>query len=275
MRFLYALLIFLLACPTLFGQDSARYFLEKGNQWKEQGNCKEALPYYQEAIKRNPQLGEGYVEMAWCYNELGQYTQALQVLKSAATYLPGNKKVWYETGFAYYNLDSTQRAISCYKQVLDADSSHVLARLGMGDVFRAKRSDARQALEWYKGVLQKDPNNKKAHYWAGWCCNELKDYAQAQTYLQKLILLEPDNRLAYAELGFSHYFLRNYTDAITHLKKAESLPGAASETVIYYLGLCYVRSSQKQEAIKKYNELVLMESKMAPGLLLEIRSMPQ
>lgn len=275
MRILYSLVILLVACPVLYGQDSARLYLETGNRLKGEGNCQEALPLYQRAVQLDPRLAEGFVELAWCHNELGQYAQALQHLRTAEGLLPDNKRVLYETGFAYYHLDSADKAIRLFRQALTQDSNYLLARIGMADVYRDKKNDSRTAINWYRSVIARDPNNKKAHYWAGWCHNELKEYTQAQPYLQRVLSLDPEDRLAYSELGYAAYSLKNFTDAISYLKKTETLPGPRIETAMYYLGLCYTQTGQKQEAIKKYNELVLMESELATGLLAEIRAMKQ
>ncbi len=275
MRTFYFLVILLFLCPFMHGQDSARVYLDAGLKQKEAGNCQSALPLFEKAIQFNPQLGEGYLELAWCHNELGQFTLALNRLSSASKWLPNDKKVLYETGFAYYNLDSINKALVLYQQVLAIDSNHILARLGLGDIYRAKRSDSRKALNWYNSVISREPNNKKAHYWAGWCHNELKEYALAQPCLLKAVALDPNDRIAYSELGYTAYSLGNFTEAISFLRKTESIPGPKIGTALYYLGLCYAKTDQKQEAIKKYNELVLMNSDLAPALLTEIRAMKQ
>lgn len=273
MRTFFFLVILFVACPVLYGQDSARIYLDAGLKQKEAGNCQAALPLFEKAVQHNPRLGEGYIEMAWCHNELGQYAKALDKLSQAARWMPNDKKVLYESGFAYYNLDSTEKALSLYQQVLAQDSSHILARLGIGDIYREKKSDSRTALGWYRSVISREPNNKKAHYWSGWCHNELKEYTQAQPCLLKAVALDPNDRVAYSELGYTAYSLGNYSDAISYLRKTETLSGPKIGTALYYLGLCYTKTAQKQEAIKKYNELVLMGSDLAPGLLTEIRAM--
>jgi len=273
MRNLYFIVILLFACPVLQGQDSARLYLEQGLKWKESGQCEKALPLFQKSVQADPKNADAFIELAWCYNELGQYELALNNLGEASRLRPADKRLFYESGFAYLNLDSIDLAEKNFRKSLALDSSYQLARMGLGDVYRDKKEDPSSAVRWYTSVADLDIRNKKAQYWSGWCYNELKNFKSAIPYLKNVIATDSTDRLAYSELGYSSYSLGNYTEAISYLKKTETLPGPRIETATYYLGLCYVQVRQKQEAIKKYNELVLMGSELATGLLAEIRGM--
>lgn len=261
----------LLFAQVLFGQSPEELLLS-GKKRKAQGDCQTAQSYFLKAISADRTMGWAYFESGWCYNELMKFDSALVQLKQAAVLLPQDIKVLYETGFAYYNLDSTDQALTSYRKVLGADSSHALANMGVGDIYREKKNNIREALKWYRRAADKEGESKKANYWAGWCANELKDFSAAIPYLQKVIRLDSTDRLPFAELGYSYYSLGKYEEAISYLKTAAAAEPRI-ETALYYIGLCYVRTGQKQEAIKKYNELTLTESKLAPGLLAEIQSM--
>lgn len=121
-------------------------------------------------------------------------------------------------------------------------------------------------------VLELNPANSKALSDLGWCYNEKKEFDKAIPHLQKAILADSSNALAYAEIGYSYYSTQQYGVAIGNFNIANRLNPKA-ETTLYYLGLCFVRVNSKAEAVKKYNELALMNSSYAGKLLDEIKAM--
>ncbi|MBI1344551.1 MAG: tetratricopeptide repeat protein [Terrimonas sp.] len=269
--FTYFLLLFLVTGRASFGQ-TAEESLIAGKKLKAEGKCTLALESFKKAVALRNDFGEAYFEIGWCYNELLQHDLALEALKKANVYLPGDARVLDETGYAYYHLDSTDLALLYFRNALLVDSVNLSAKLGLGDIYRDKKHDVKEALKWYRDVLRLDKGNKKANYWAGWCCNELKYFSEAIPYLEKVVSIDTVYYLGFAELGYSLYATGKYQEALIHLKKAEKAEPRI-ETSLYYSGLCYIKTGQKQEAIKKYNELTLMESELAVGLLAEIQAM--
>jgi tetratricopeptide (TPR) repeat protein len=121
-------------------------------------------------------------------------------------------------------------------------------------------------------LIELKPDHSKALIDLGWCYNETKEFAQAISRLQKALLIDSVNATAFAEIGYSYYSIEQYTTAIGNLNSANHFK-PKTETTIYYLGLCFVRLNAKAEAVKKYNELSLLNSSYAGKLLEEIKGM--
>jgi len=266
------ILFFIFCSRVLIAQETAEENLTAGRKLKAEGKCTEALPFFLKAIKLKNEFGEAYYEAGWCYNELSQFDMAVENLSKAEGILKNNPSVIYEKGYALYKTDSTDKAFDCYKRVLELDSAFHLARIGIGDIYRDVRKNPAEALKWYLKVVEAEPGNSKANYWAGWCYNDLKQFDKAIGFLQKVTGADTHNYVAYAELGFSYYSLGNYEAALSALEKTEPANPKIA-TAVYYLGLCHVKKGNKPDAIKKYNELELMGSELAPALLNEIKSM--
>lgn len=267
-----AAIIFLFISNFVSAQQSAEQNLQTGRKLKKEGKCDEAVAYFVKAAEQKNDNAAAFYESGWCYNELKEFSKAVETLQKANNLLPNNPDVLYELGYAYYHLDSADVSMTLYQKALEIDSVHLHSLIGVGDLYRDKKSQVPEALRWYLKALAKDEKNVKANYWAGWCYNDLHDYAKAILYLQKVVDQDKSNYPALNELGFSFFSLRRYNDAINVLQVVES-GDAKSETAVYYLGLCYVNTGKKQEAVKRYNSLVLMNSKLAAALLTEIQKM--
>jgi tetratricopeptide (TPR) repeat protein len=257
---------------SVFAQETATSLFDKGKELKNAGKHADALLYFIKATEKKPDYGEAWYETGWYYNETNNFKEALKALNKAKEYWKDQYKVFYELGYALYSLDSADEAIVNFNKVVALNSQYPLAYMGLGDVFRTLKQDSKEAISWYKKVLEHDKNNKKANYWIGWCANDLGQFTLSIPHLKKTIELDASDMLAKTELGYSYYATNQFEDAIAVLKETEKV-SPKIETALFYQGMCYVKVKNKADAVKKYNELEIMGSEHALELLSEIRSM--
>jgi len=91
-------------------------------------------------------------------------------------------------------------------------------------------------------------------------------------YLQKILIEEPNHTLAAVELGYAYYSLSRCREAVAALKPA-LLAKPKPEIAVYYTGMCMVKIGNKELALDKYNELVILNSAYAAKLLQEIQKL--
>jgi tetratricopeptide (TPR) repeat protein len=257
---------------SVFAQETATSLFEKGKEIKNAGKHSEALPYFLKATEKKSDYGEAWYEVGWYYNETNNYKGAVIALNKAKEYWKDQYKVFYELGYALYSMDSADAAITNFNKAITSNPQYLLGYMGLGDAFRRLKENSKEAISWYKKVLEHDNNNRKANYWIGWCANDLSQFDVAIVHLKKAIELDGADMLAKTELGYSYYASGQFENAIAVLKDTEkALPKV--ETALFYQGMCYVKVKNKADAVKKYNELEIMGSEHALELLSEIRSM--
>jgi tetratricopeptide (TPR) repeat protein len=257
---------------SVFAQETAASLFEKGKELKNSGKHADALSCFIKATEKKPDFGEAWYEIGWYYNENNNHKEALKALNKAKEYWKDQYKVFYELGYALYRLDSADDAITNFNKVISSNPQYPLAYMGLGDVFRTIKENSKEAIAWYRKVLEHDKNNKKANYWIGWCANDLGQFDLAITYLKKTIELDGADMLAKTELGYSFYASNQFENAIAVLKETEKA-SPKIETALFYQGMCYVKVKNKADAVKKYNELEIIGSEHALELLSEIRTM--
>jgi tetratricopeptide (TPR) repeat protein len=257
---------------SVCGQETATSLFEKGKEIKNAGKHSEALTYFMKATEKKPDYGEAWYEVGWYYNETNNYKEAIKALNKAKEYWKDQYKVFYELGYALYSMDSADAAITNFNKVITSNPQYLLGYMGLGDAYRRLKENSKEAVSWYKKVLESDKNNRKATYWVGWCANDLGQFDVAIVHLKKAIELDGADMLAKTELGYSYYASGQFENAIAVLKDTEkALPKV--ETALFYQGMCYVKVKNKADAVKKYNELEILGSEHALELLSEIRSM--
>lgn len=114
------------------------------------------------------------------------------------------------------------------------------------------------AVENYRSLLQKDPQNAEIRYELSRALYEGGDYESAVREIQKAILLEPqvdDYRLLAGKL---HYEVGDYFNATNHLLNLLLLNSQSLEGYLY-LGKVYNKTGKKDEALKKLETGISIE----------------
>lgn len=266
------LLVFCYTVPGFAQTDGADELYRKALLLKKDNKCNEAIGLLRNAIELNPSFAEAMYELGWCYNETQQYKLALPVLAKGRQLLPNDYRVIYEEGFAKAHSGLPDEAMDDYNKVIILNPSFARVYIARADLYKDAKENTGAALADYLKSIKYDSSTVKVYYWIGWCYNDLGLFEKAIPYLQKAISFEKQNYLSYSEIGFTFFSMGRYAEALEQLSRADLLK-PKFETTIYYLGLCYVKQKNKPDAVKKYNELVLLGSEYAISLLNEIKNM--
>lgn len=268
------ILIFLLHLSvTGFSQtDKATELFNKALLLKKERNCTQAVELLKNAIELKPSFAEAFYELGWCYNELKQFNLSIPALTKALAFSSNDYRVIYELGLARYQTGLIDEAFNDFSKTILLNPSFAQAYIARADLLKDAKENSATALRDYIKAIDLDSNSVKACYWAGWCNNDLAQYDKAITYLQKAIKLDPTNYLSFTELGFAYLSLNLFDNALSQLQTASNL-NPKFENAIFYIGLTQVRLNKKAEAVKKYNELILLGSEFAITLLNEIKNM--
>ena len=235
-------------------------------------NDEEAIKDFNKAIELKPDFADAWLEKGWCLNELNRSKEAIPVLQKANSLSKNNYHIYFETGHAYASLNLTDSALKHFKESLRIKPDHLAAYVSLGDLYREKLNNSKQALSYYLKASKIDNTHKKSNYWIGWCYNETEKFDSAVFYLQKVVEVDPSNSPASVELGFALYSLNRFSEAIKAFKPALAAK-PKPEIALFYTAMCFVKTNNKEEALSKYNELTILNSSYAANLLKEIQQM--
>jgi tetratricopeptide (TPR) repeat protein len=80
------------SCAGLFIRADARKAFENGLTHFNQGNYKEAIPYFERAIEVDPNFSDVYLYLGRSYLNLGEWLKAIPPLRTAFRLAPGKAK---------------------------------------------------------------------------------------------------------------------------------------------------------------------------------------
>lgn len=110
--------------------DLAYFFT--GNTLVEMQKFEDAIPHYDHAIRLKCKFPQVYCKKAFALNCCGKHQAALECLKEVLLTHPDYADAHFEMGNSYMSLEKYRHAIRCHRRAVRADPRHKMAYLHLG-----------------------------------------------------------------------------------------------------------------------------------------------
>lgn len=191
-----------------------------------QAGWNNAIRYYEEALKLDPEFSLAYCGLADNYAYMGSVV------------LPEKEAIAKEMEYA-------EEALQLDPELAEAHMSHALALVGA--------YDWRNALKEFDRALELNPNLAFAYELQAWTVNGLGQFDEAIAKTRKAVELDPLNPFFQMSLSFFMYWAREYDDAIEQARKTlEMDPNSAINHVL--IGLAFLKMGNTAEAIAEFQK---------------------
>lgn len=252
------------AQPTGPGSAAAR----EAARLTEEGSSLRALPYWKEAVLREPGNGDYYGELGNAYLSLGKPDLAASALQMAAHLKPKRPHVYCQLGQALVEERRRAEALEAVETALKLDPDCPLALSVKGE--QALRDDnLKDALPAFQRVLEVEPSYRLAYQKVGYIMLTTQRYDEARTILEKGLKLDPNNPGLHALLG--EVYSQKAQDPATQqlaeqhlLRSLENNPEEA--TARANLGRLYLRMNRTEDAEQQYRRALTLRPYMGDAL---------
>ena len=132
-----------------------------------------AIEDAKEEVRKNPDDAMAHFKLGVAYGESGKYEEAIESLKQAIEIDPDYTLAHSGLGVAYAELGMQKEAIGSLKQAIRIDPDHALAYARSYHCYRMLKrwrmaTDAlEKAIEAFKRVIRKNPDDARMHYLLG------------------------------------------------------------------------------------------------------------
>ncbi|CAO3639771.1 unnamed protein product [Cunninghamella blakesleeana] len=201
-----------------YGSSTTSKFLLGYRKYKE-GDLDEAFDIFGDALEQSPQLLCGYLCLSWIYYNSNEFESGLEYATRGRDLV---KKFGIDTGILLEKMLLSMELCmaNCYKNL---DSKYYP-----------------DALDIYKNILEKSPDNINALEGAGNILSQDKKYGEALSYFEKVLILDNQQHNAIAQIGWIYAEKEDYDKAIEFVTKAIKVSGDVSIADYYYkLGRIY------------------------------------
>jgi len=154
-------------------------------------NYEKALPYFEEATKKNPRYAQAYFAVGYCYGRLGRYTEAIESYKQAIRIQPDYAEAHCNLGLAYAILGRYNEAIESFKQAIRIQPDDAGAHFHLGNAY-ANLKRYTEEIEAYKEAIRIQPDFAEVHLCLGLAYLSLNDKSSALDQYKILKNLDKD-----------------------------------------------------------------------------------
>ena len=205
--------------------DVDRLMME-GIEFNRRGRHADAVAAYRRVIERRPDMGLGYLRLAYVQwdagapedaiatlraglakvgpdvemevrlgtylAETGRAREAIAMLERTTTAEPQNSEAQNALGIAYARDGKGQRALQAFAKALEANPRDVYAHENIGTVY-LQQNDWPRAREAFQRALENDPRSSRAEAGLGVVARQQGQAEQAIEHWRKAVALDPTN----------------------------------------------------------------------------------
>lgn len=203
-----------------------------------QGKVAEAIPYFRNAIRIQPQFARAHNKLGAALAELGQHADA----------------------------------IPYYRNAIAIQSGQAEALNNLGNAL-AKTGELDEALTYYKSAIAADANYASPHNGLGSALDDLGKLDEAIAEYEKAILLQANFAAAHSNLAVAWFRKGNLEQAVSSAQKAIQLQ-PANPSYQYNLAIIQIKNNQPELARQNLNLALKIDPGYQPALT-ALNSLPE
>jgi tetratricopeptide (TPR) repeat protein len=241
----------------------AEKLYSRGLQHLSNDDYAKALPYFEEAVKSDPNYAEAWYQVGFTYGMLGKHNEALKASEKAAKLRPELAETYINIGASSFALDKFKEAAAAYKTAAKLNQNDPDLQFSLGLTYN-KLGSAGEEILAYRRAIELKPDHAEAIENLGLAYFKQKRYAQA---IQAFINLQSykSNAETYNYLGESYLETQKFDESINAFTTAVNM-NSGFEEARYNLGRAYLKQGKRDMAQIQYEILQANSSDWADKL---------
>jgi serine/threonine protein kinase len=181
----------------------------------------EALTYFDEALRIDPKHAPSWSARADALGNLGRCEEAIRCYDKANLLKPMDKnhQFWANKGLAYAGLNRSKEAIECFDKAIEIFPKAAKAWLGKAYIME-KSNRLREAIECYYKALESNPRDGASWLNKGNLHCRLGEYEESIPCFEEALAINPENVATWTSLGAVFANMNRFEKAIRCCDKA-------------------------------------------------------
>jgi tetratricopeptide (TPR) repeat protein len=234
----------------------AEFYFEMANAYWKTGQARMALPYYEEALRRQPRYPAARRNYAQALIDVGRLTDAVKTLEAA---VPGagnhpDAATLNSLGALYLSFGRPDQSAQTLRRALAIDSDLPEAYVNLGNAL-SRLGDQAGAIGALGNAIRLQPGSAAAHNNLASILHAKGDFGQAKYHFERAIHSDPDYAVAHYNFGRALAEKKLYAEAEAQLSAALRLDPQLAEAAVT-LGMVLIQTGQLQPAIESYRQAI-------------------
>ncbi len=239
-------------------------FYSMGRGFLSAEDYERALPFFVEAVRKNPNLLEAFFQIGYCLGKLGRYSDAIEPYLEAIRIKPNDFDTYNNLCVAYGMVRRYDEAMKACREAIRIKEDLSEAYNNLGWVYH-KIGRYPEAIESCKQAIRLKPDLAMAHYNLGNNYLALKKFEEAIESFKQAIRIKFDYAEGHMNLGAAYNQRGRYEEAIDSYRQAVQIKPDLAEAHLN-LGMTYLRVGDRGSALEEYKILRNLDKELANRL---------
>ena len=235
-------------------EDNIELYQNIAYEYENLNNYQEAINYLKKAHTLDEKDKSVLFELAYCYESCNQTEESISSFKKIIAIDPYSKTAWFNLGVSYSTMGLFEKAIECYDYAIAIDEKFSSAYFNKANAL-SSLEQYDEAIEIYREVLQFETPDALTHYYIGECYQKIQQLDAAINQYRTALEINPKMADAYVGIGVCHELLGQDVDALKCFLTASEIEPANPE-YWYLLGLLQHKHSMNDDAIFSYQKVI-------------------
>lgn len=222
-------------------------------EYENLGEYGNALTFLNKALNKSPESEALLFEIGLCYEVDKRLEDAVFFFHNHLEKYPYSIAAWFNLGLAYHHLEHYEKAIDSFEYVLAIDHKYIAAYMSIGQAY-AGLENYTKAIEVYRESFEFEKPEALTYYNIGECYEKMQDYRPALINYRKAIDLDEELPEPWAGIGVIFDEEGNTKTAIRYLEKACQLDPLNAEFLLILAEL-YIKLEQFDKATDCFNKI--------------------
>jgi len=207
--------------------------LERGIQLEQVGRLQDAIAETEEALRLNPELVKGHINLLILYGRLGNREKAEEHFQASVKLNPTQfPDAYYNYGIILLEEGKLDDAESAFRKTLAIDPTYHSAHNNLGNVLE-RQGKLKEAADEYRRALEGNPGFRRAHFNLGRLLVQQRQYAEGiEQLLQTRTPVDEDTPSYLYALGAAYGRAGDNTNALRYLEQAKELAVTGGQTAL-------------------------------------------
>jgi tetratricopeptide (TPR) repeat protein len=244
--------------------ERAEYYLQLGDALSSAGRFAEAVPVYEEALRREPRSAAALERLALCLSSLKQYSRAQSTLKQALDLSP-NAAEWVELGAVRLPKGDIQGAIAAFEKAMELDPEMPDAYNAAGAIW-FEAGDTARGEAALRNAIRLQPNYAQAHSNLGNLLSASDRFEEARYHFEAALRFKQNYngaRYNYALALLKAHRLDEAQTQVEAILRTDPNSAGAHE----FLGNLLGAKGRRDLAIEQYRQAIRIEPDFAAANL--------
>ena len=240
--------------------ERAEYYLQLGDALSNASRFAEAVPVYEEALRREPKSAAALERLALCLSSLKQYSRAETALKQALELTPA-AATWIQLGLVRLQQGKAPDAIAAFEKAIELDPEMPDAYNTAGAIW-FEIGDTARAETALRNAIRLQPNSAPAHDNLGNLLSASDRFEEARFHFEAALRFKENYNGARYNYALALAKVHRLNEAQTQLETIlRSDPNSAGAHE--FLGNLLGAQGRRDQAIEQYREAVRIQPDFA------------